>query len=82
MNTNMQTFLALELGRENVCVCVGGWVGGWVGGCVHACVRACVLQALGRSREGLNGQICLKFGTRIVWVNPWGCFFHFLKFLI
>ena len=66
MNTNMQTFLTLELGRENVCM--------------YVCM--CVLQALERSREGLNGQICLKFGTRIVWVNPWGCFFHFLKVLI
>ena len=39
------------------------------------CVCVCVLQALGRSREGMNSQICLTFGTRIAWVNPWGCFF-------
>ena len=32
MNTNMQTFLALELGRENVCVYV----------CVCVCVCVCV----------------------------------------
>ena len=41
-----------------------------------------VLQALGRSKEGINNQICLKFGTLTVWVNPWGCLFHFLKILI
>ena len=34
------------------------------------------------SREGKNGQICLKFETRIALVNPWGVFFFFfLKIL-
>ena len=44
---------------------------------------------LGRSREGINGQVCLKFSTYVAWVNPLRCFkcqFHcalyFLTFLI
>ena len=40
------------------------------------------LQALGRSKEGINDQICQKFGAFTVWVNPWGCLFTFLKILI
>ena len=32
------------------------------------------------SREGINGQICLKFAT--FGQNPWGCVFHFLKIFI
>ena len=49
--------------------------------CVRLCVSAClyVLQALGCSIEGINGQICLKSGTLIVWVNPWGSFFSFFE---
>ena len=43
------------------------------------CVCVCVLQALGRFREGINGQICLKFGTLIAWVNPWGSLFSFFE---
>ena len=59
--------------------------------CVCVCVRVCVsvsecqyvLQALVRSREGINGHICMKFGTIIAWVNPWGVFFFtFLKISI
>ena len=55
-----------------VCVCL----------CVCVCVYVCVLQALGRSRETMNGQIGLKFDTLKPWVNPWGNFSHFLKILI
>ena len=40
-----------------------------------------VLQALGCSKEGINGQICLKFRAIIAWVSPWGIF-QFLKILI
>lgn len=32
------------------------------------------------SREGINGQIHLKFGTVIAWVYPWGLFFISFKF--
>ena len=40
-------------------------------------------KPLGCSTEGIDGLMCLKFGTRIIWVNPWGCFFfHFLKIFI
>ena len=62
------TYVMLE--PDNLCVCV----------CVCVCV--CPLQALGHSREGINGQIGLKFGTLIVWVNHWGCFFSFFESLI
>ena len=34
----------------------------------------------GHSREGINGQICLNFGTFLAWSYPWGCFFHFWNF--
>ena len=33
----------------------------------------------GHSKEGINVQICLKFGTLIVWLNPWGIFLCFKK---
>ena len=36
----------------------------------------------GDSREGMNGLMCLKFGTLIAWVNSWEGFFNFLKILI
>ena len=39
-------------------------------------------KLLGRSREGINGQICRKCGIRIAWMNPLGCFIYFLKILI
>ena len=57
-----------------VCLCI----------CVSACLCLCVnvLQAMGHSGEGINSQICLKFGTLKAWVNPWGYFFHFLKICV
>ena len=39
-------------------------------------------KPLGHSREGINGQICLKFGTLLAWLNPWWCFFHVLELFI
>lgn len=45
------------------------------------CLSVCP-NILGRCREDVYGQICVKFGTLIAWVNPWGCFFDFFKILI
>ena len=60
----------------SVCVCVCERVSVSVSECQY------VLQALVRSREGINGHICLKC-TIIAWVNPWGVFFLlFLKISI
>ena len=39
-----------------------------------------VLQVLGCSKEGINGQICLKFGAIIAWVSPWDIFQFFENF--
>ena len=82
MNTNMQTFLALELGRENVCV--GGWVGGWVHACVRACVRACMRACVCSTSFGaLKGR--LKWSNLSeIWHTyslgeSMGVFFPFLK---
>ena len=43
---------------------------------MYVCVSVClyILQPLGRSRRGINGQIDLKLGTLIAWMNPLGCF--------
>ena len=64
-----------------VCVCLHMFVCVGVSACVCMCVCLClyIRQALGRSKEDINGQICLKFGTLIAWVNPWDSFLHFLK---
>ena len=39
------------------------------------------IKPLGRSRKGKNVQVCLQAGALKTWVNPLGCFFHFLKIL-
>ena len=36
----------------------------------------------GRSSEGVDGQICLTFGTFIDWGNSWEIFCRFVKILI
>ena len=35
---------------------------------------------LNEPSKAITGQICLKFGTLIALVNPWGIFFIFRKF--
>ena len=59
--------------RECMSVCV----------CVRACVCLCqCTKTLGWPREAKTYWIWLKFGTLVLWVNTWGCFFPFLKILI
>ena len=36
----------------------------------------------GCTREAINGQIRLRFGTLRAWMNPWGVFFFFFIFWI
>ena len=47
--------------------------------CVSVSLSVCHLKTLGDFK---NGLIWLKFCTLVPWVNTWGCFFHFFKFLI
>ena len=58
-----------------VCVCMCMCVCVHVHVDVHVFVCVSVLQDLGCSREGISGQICVKFGKPIAWVSPCFCFF-------
>ena len=65
---------SVELEPGNVCVCLCLCL------CLYLCLSVCP-TSFGHSRKFIHGQICLKFGIIIAWVNPWGCFFLFSEIL-
>ena len=60
-----------------MCVCVSVYL------CICVSVSVCLCPTSYETLwEGINSQICLKFGTHKAWVNPWGCLFQFLKICV